>query len=54
MATKKFIIEVERGKTKCKECPFQHRYSFPMFELDIDCDKYNLATMKIKELKKKV
>lgn len=44
MATKKFIIEVEEGFTICPKCPMSGigcQY--------IDCHKYNLATMKIKE-----
>lgn len=53
MATKKFIIEVEEGNTPCidGECPiygsFYGCYGCPT---DINCDKYNLATMKIKEM----
>ena len=48
MATKKFIIEVEEGKTKCGECPIYIKcYRANLSELD--CNKYNLATMKITE-----
>ena len=44
MATKKFIIEVEEGETRCPKCPMSGigcQY--------IDCHKYDLATMKVKE-----
>jgi hypothetical protein len=52
MATKKFIIEVEEGRTECEDCPF---YIFfpPMCNgapSGLKCRKINLATMKIKEL----
>ena len=62
MATKKFIIEVEEGVTKCdKDCPF----AGPAFlgyqcglhnEIgfgELQCVKYNLATMKIEEYEDK-
>ena len=52
MATKKFIIEVEEGRTKCEECPF---YVFfpPMCNgapIGLECGRINLATMRIKEM----
>ncbi len=58
MATKKFIIEVEEGRTKCDDsCPLKANKHC----LDVDgyiqdvipflrCIEYNLSTMKIKEL----
>lgn len=49
----KFVIEVERGETKCEECPFADHCGFPLFN-SLDCDKYNLVTLKIKKLKQKV
>ena len=50
MATKKFIIEVEEGKTMCHKCPFQSvDCTEEMYDI-LDCGKNNLATMKIKEL----
>ena len=59
MATKKFIIEVEEGWTKCdKDCPFAGA-AFLGYQCglhneigfgELQCTKYNLATMKIKEL----
>ena len=55
MATKKFIIEVEEGMTRCINCPFESGTlltirCFKPKKLDfLDCSKYNLATMKIKE-----
>ena len=54
MATKKFIIEIENGITKCKDCEFCDVANCPVFYSDeiLDCNKYNLATMKIKKLEK--
>lgn len=49
MATKKFIIEVEEGKTMCHKCPFQTVNCTEEIYDVLDCGKYNLATMKIKE-----
>ena len=51
MATKKFLIEVEEGETKCEEGPF-YIYFPPMCNgapNGLECRKINLATMKIKE-----
>lgn len=50
MATKKFIIEVEEGETMCYKCPFRYIDCTEKMNDVLDCDKYNLATMKIKEL----
>ena len=50
---KKFIIEVEEGRTKCDNCFAEEcgNCSFPYrLHRVIDCDKYDLSTMKIKEL----
>ena len=49
MATKKFLLEVEEGTTKCKDCPFnEYRCSkLGYIDAEMDCIKYNLATMKI-------
>ena len=45
MKTKKFIIEVEEGYTMCHKCPMSG------IGCDfIDCHKYKLDTMKIKEM----
>ena len=49
MATKKFIIEVEEGKTKCNECPFDYIKCARENLVEIDCTNFNLATMKITE-----
>jgi hypothetical protein len=54
---KKFIIEVEEGKTRCdKTCPLKENGECSDIDgnMDslipfVDCNKYNLATMKIKE-----
>lgn len=52
MATRKFLIEVEEGRTECDNC-FAKEYGICVYPYwlhsVIDCDKYNLATMKIKE-----
>lgn len=58
MAIRKFIIEVEEGMTHCLLCPFECgqmlTINCPQTALSdvlkIDCNKYNLATMKIKKL----
>ena len=48
METKKFIIEVEKGETRCSKCPFGDcPVSFP--NSPINCKEYDLATMKIKK-----
>ena len=52
MAKKKFLIELEGGRTKCEECPF---YIFSLYMCNgmpngLDCRKINLATMKITEM----
>ena len=55
MATKKFIIEVEEGQTHCDDCPIEiagHCSRFKISRLGLDCDEFNLATMKIKEYEK--
>ena len=61
MATKKFLLEVEEGTTRVnKKCTWQCPFVVDDFGVlqcgspecfeDIDCDRYNLATIKIKEL----
>lgn len=49
---KRFLLEVEEGTTKCIDCPFDEYRCFELGYIDaeMDCGKYNLATMKIKEL----
>lgn len=51
MATKRFLIEVEEGKTQCDKCPFTSCKYICVYDKDgrvvVDCDQYNLATMKI-------
>lgn len=55
MATKKFLLEIEVGRTHCVNCPFENgtlltMRCFKPKKLDsLNCSKYNLATMKIKE-----
>ena len=52
MATKKFIIEVEEVATVCRFYAFsKSKYCSEVTELinHIDCDKYSLTTIKIKE-----
>lgn len=56
MATKRFIVEVEEGCTFCDDCPIRIRFNIHCFMskieggLSLNCNKYNLTTMKIKEL----
>jgi hypothetical protein len=52
MAIKKFMLEVEEGKTVCDEhCPLCTDYGHCSGGIyDLDCHKYNFVTMKIKEL----
>lgn len=51
MATKKFIIEVEEGQTGCSECPIAKIADCLINQEALQiCDKFDLATMKIKEL----
>lgn len=49
---KKFIIEVEEGRSECDECPFDFRRCAREGLDEIDCSVINLATMKIKEYDK--
>ena len=58
MATKRFIIEVEEGVTNdCNTCLFGCSSRLCLINRNPDgllsCDKYNLATMEIKELEEK-
>ena len=46
MATKKFLLEVEDGHTECKDCPFRVTSNKCYM---LECNRINLATMKIKE-----
>lgn len=56
MATRKFIIEVEEGNTKCDDCPYEYKetcnYPYKLYRV-MSCENYNLATMKIKEYEDK-
>ena len=51
MATKKFIIEVDEGYTNCEKCPLVNLEGFgECWVTDlVQCNEYNLATIKIKE-----
>ena len=54
MATKKFIIEVEEGVSKCSTCPLFELEGGCTYLLRLifkkSCNHYNLATMKITEM----
>lgn len=52
MAKKKYLVEVEEGRTECNEyCPLYTDYGSCSGGIySLDCHKYNLATMKIKKL----
>lgn len=50
MAIKRFIIEVEEGRTHCDCCPIGNAGNcsrFKFSDLGLDCDEFNLTTMKI-------
>ena len=53
MATKKFLIEVEEGRVECENCPFDGCRCGREPLSVLDCDKYNLATIKIKKYEDK-
>ena len=54
MATKKFIIEVEEGRVECENCPFDGcKCNAGVIINTLDCNKYNLATLKIREYEDK-
>ena len=50
MVTKKFLLEVEEGKTMCHKCPFQTVDCTEEMYKVLDCGSYNLATMKIEPI----
>ena len=53
MATKKFIIKVKEGQTHCDDCPIEIDGNCSRAEFSrrgLDCDEYDLATMKITEM----
>lgn len=47
---KRFVIEVEEGHTECIKCPLRVTSKICS---NVKCAKFNLATMKIKELEEK-
>jgi hypothetical protein len=50
MATKKFIIEVDEGRTECEMCPYMSIKGLGCSSVQVlNCTMYNLATMRIKE-----
>lgn len=50
MATRKFLLEVEEGKTMCHKCPFQTVDCTEEMYKVLDCGSHNLATMKIEPI----
>lgn len=54
MATKKFIIEVEEGESRCSTCPLDKMNGGCHYVLEIlfnsTCQHLNLTTIQIKEL----
>ena len=51
MAKKQFLIELEEGHTPCEEYPIIPRKEDCKVDLFyLQCQYYNLATIKIKEL----
>lgn len=53
MAIKKFIIEVEEGRVECENCPFDGCNCGRELLSVLDCNEYNLATIKIKKYEDK-
>lgn len=53
MTTRKFVIEVEEGVSKCSDCPLDRMDGVCHYPLEImfntTCNQINLATIKIKE-----
>lgn len=53
MATRKFLIEVEDGVSKCSDCPLDRMDGGCHYPLEImfntTCNQINLATIKVKE-----
>lgn len=55
----KFILNIEKGKTNCANCPFSyesclHRDGYgcniaAANVIDIDCSEYDFSTMKVTE-----
>lgn len=51
----RFILEIEKGKTNCVDCPFgSYLYSGEYVciipcTIDIDCGEYDLSTMMVTE-----
>lgn len=47
---KRFTFEIEEGKTKsCSECPFDNGEEFCGMGSYIDCNEYNMRTIKLVE-----
>ena len=52
-----FILKIKKGKTDCDDCPFCSGYTYVgdagqyicnrPFEIDIDCNKYDLNTIQV-------
>lgn len=54
MSMKK-IITVEKGRTRCEECPFFGSWNdicHRPHAIDIDCNKFDLSTLKVEVYEK--
>jgi hypothetical protein len=50
MATRKYLVVVEEGQTGCSECPIAKIADCYINQESLQiCDKFDLATMRIKE-----
>lgn len=54
----KFEIEIQKGNTRCDKCPFSFEVEggglsckIP-YSIDIDCEEFDLNTLKIKTITK--
>ena len=45
----KFIVEINEGWTKCKNCPFMVLENRTNICNSVDCSRYDLSTLKIIE-----
>lgn len=61
---KRFVVEIEEGKTTCEDCPFsvrvwhehweKYEYKCGVNNFNPDCFQYNMQTIKILEQEKEV
>ena len=55
MATKKFVIEVEKGRTECEMCPYMAIKGLGCSSVQVlNCTMYDLSTMEVKPIEESV